>query len=184
MDIELFGLTTEELIVVMATATAVLVVLAVWNALLPRDVLAARARALVQQREALRSAAAAPRRRSRSAKTMGVMRSVVTRMKLFGSQQAEQRALALARAGLRSNDALIAFLFAKAALPLACGALAAFFIFVGGAVDWGLMFESAAVIAAALAGSYLPELYVSNLATKRRKKLGKALPDALDLMVI
>ncbi len=184
MDFELFGLSAEDLIIVMATVTAVLTVLAVWSALVPRDTMTARARALIDRREALRAAAAAPRKRGRSAKAMGVMRTVVTRLKLFGSQQAEQRAVQLARAGLRSNDAIIIYLFAKAAMPLGLGAAAAFFIFVVGVLDWGLMFKVAAAIGAALLGSYLPELYIANLAAKRRKKLTKALPDGLDLMVI
>ena len=103
-----------------ATATAIITVVAVWSAFLPKDNTAARARELLNRRETLR-ASATGRRRTRSVAAVGVMRTVVTRMKLLSSKHAETCSLKLARAGYRSNDAMIAFLFAKLAGPVVAG---------------------------------------------------------------
>jgi tight adherence protein C len=92
--------------------------------------------------------------------------------------------LKLARAGNRSHDAMIAYLFAKVAMPVACAAVAAFMIFVARVYDGPIAARLLIVVVALGVGAYLPDLYVRNAADKRRKKLQKALPDALDLMVI
>jgi tight adherence protein C len=181
----MFGIQFDDLIVFMATATALLTLLAVWAAFLPKDQTAARARALLDRREALRSAAMATRRRStHSVQAMGLMRSVVVRMKLLSSKHAESCTLKLSRAGFRSNDAMIMFLFAKVFGPLASGLAAAFLFYVVEIFDWQAMLKIGAVVAATLAGTYLPDLYVSNAMQKRQKQLRKALPDGIDLMVI
>ena len=180
----MFGTDVEQLIVMMATVTAVLTVVAVWAAFLPRDRSAARARALLDRRHALRAAAASKKRRAGSAQAVGLMRTVVTRLRLLGSKHAETCTLKLARAGFRANDAMITYLFFKMAGPLATGLLAAFLIYVVQIVDWPPIFRLCAVLAAALSGCYLADIYVSNAIQKRRALLQKALPDGLDLLVI
>ncbi len=179
-----FGLQPEDIIILLAALSAVLTVLAIWSALTPRDVLTARARALAERRDQLKAAALAPRRLGQNARAVSIMRSVVTRLNLMRDQQATTRGLLLARAGFRSNDAMIAYLFARMVMPAVGGAVAAFLVFgaklYGGPaiVQWGM------VMAGTLIGFYLPDIYLKNLAQKRQQKMAKALPDALDLMVI
>lgn len=180
-----FGLTIEQLITLMAAAAAVLTLFAIWSVLVPRDTMTARGRALIERRTALRAAAgAAARRRRHTVRAVGVMRSVVKRLNLMRSKQTERIALQLARAGFRSNDAVIPFVFAKAAAPLATGALAAVLLFVLNVYDASASVRLLIVIGAALVGSYFPELYIRNCTQKRQDKMRKGLPDALDLMVI
>ena len=180
----MFGIEFDQLIVVMATATAVLTVIAVWSAFLPRDQTAARAKALLDRRETLRTAATGKKRRSNSVQAVGLMRTVVTRLKLLSSKHAENCTLKLAQAGFRSNDAMIAYLFFKMVGPLLTGLLAAFLVYVTKIVDWPATYNLLALAAAAVAGTHVADIYVSNAAQKRRKLLQKALPDGLDLMVI
>jgi tight adherence protein C len=180
----MLGIPFEDIIIVMATATALLTVLAVWLAFLPKDNTAARARALIDRREALKAAAGGRKHRAKSVKAVGLMRTIVTRLKLLSSKHAESCALKLSGAGYRSNDAMIAFLFAKVAGPLGLGLLAAVLIYWMEVVDWAPFMKIAATMGAAILGSYLPDLYVSNALQKRQKQLQKALPDGLDLMVI
>lgn len=180
----MLGIPFEDIIVFMATATALLTAVAVWLAFLPKDNTAARARALIDRREALRAAAGGRKQRSKSVKAVGLMRTIVTRLKLLSSKHAESCSLKLAGAGYRSNDAMIAFLFAKVAGPLGLGLFAALLIYGMQLVDWPPFMKIAATMGAAILGSYLPDLYVSNALQKRKKQLQKALPDGLDLMVI
>ena len=46
------------------------------------------------------------------------------------------------------------------------------------------MVDAAAVVAAALLGSKLPDIFVKNVRTKRLESVRKALPDSLDMLVI
>ena len=71
---------------------------------------------------------------------------------------------------------------------MACPPLFAFvaFLLVYG-LDFGdipLAYRPIALVGAALLGFFGPDLYLSNLASKRRHALRKALPDGLDLLVI
>ena len=149
-----FGLTVDDMIVLMAALAAVLTVMAIWNALVPRDTLTARARALVERRAALKAAALAPKRRSHRLRAVGLMRAVVTRLNLMRNRQSARKTLLLARAGFRSGDATIAYVFAKAALPLICGGAAAMLLFgievYGGSQTMRILLTLAAALEARL----------------------------------
>jgi tight adherence protein C len=115
---------------------------------------------------------------------MAFVRRVVQRVNVMRDQQGEAIAQKLARAGWRSRDAQALYLFGKLALPfvLVLAALAVFFV----VSPYGLplVVRLGIVIGAGLLGSRLPELVVRNRTQKRNKEMQKALPDALDLMVI
>lgn len=180
----LFELTTEDMILLMAGLTAVLTVAAVWSAMLPRENLGGRGKTLVQRRRDLLDDALGPRKRTQSVQALNFMRMVVSRLQLLSSHHMDQWTLSLARAGLRSNEAMIGFLFAKAALPVMAGAITAFFVFVAGMGSFSQTTKLLLVVGASCIGALLPGLYIRNRAEKRRKQLLKGLPDALDLMVI
>lgn len=177
-------LTTEDAILLMAGLTAVLTVAAVWSAMLPRENLGGRGKTLIQRRRDLLDDALGPRKRTQSVQALNFMRMVVSRLQLLSSHHMDQWTLSLARAGFRSNEAMIGFLFAKAALPVAAGALTAFFVFVVGMGSFSQSTKLLIVVGSSCIGALLPGLYIRNRAEKRRKQLLKALPDGLDLMVI
>ncbi|MBB3933986.1 type II secretion system F family protein [Aureimonas phyllosphaerae] len=88
-------------------------------------------------------------------------------------------------AGLRTQRATTLFLFCRVALPLVFGLLAAFYIFGLGLMDgYKLPARIFACISAAYAGFYAPNFYVKNRAAKRGQSIGRAWPDALDLLLI
>lgn len=177
-------MTLEDAILLMAGLTAVLMVVAVWSTLLPRETMGDRGKTLIQRRQALLDEALGPRRRTRSIQALNFMRIVVSRLQMLSSHHMDQWTLSLARAGLRSNEAMIGYLFAKAVLPVGAGVAATFYVFVAGMGDLSFTLKMLVVVGAGCIGALLPGLYVRNLAAKRRKQLLKALPDALDLMVI
>ena len=86
----------------------------------------------------------------------------------------------LARAGIRSQDAMVKYLFAQISLPFIFGALTLVYT----NVLLSSQFASLPPIAAVLLGFYAPRIYLRNTADKRAKQLQLALPDGLDLMVI
>ncbi|HKY20085.1 MAG TPA: type II secretion system F family protein [Vicinamibacterales bacterium] len=82
----------------------------------------------------------------------------------------------LTTAGLRDLSAAIYFSTAKIVLPIALGLLA--FMVFGFVRGW------LAVLAAAIAGFVLPELWLSREIKLRQKAIRNGLPDALDLLIV
>ena len=192
MDFELDipGLGTlglEELILILAVATAVLLVLAVWAATLPRQESTRRARELVDRRAALRREnmeAANAKKQRRSVQGISMMRNVVGRFKLFSRMKASERQMILARAGYRSNDAVVVFLFSKLVCPIVTTAIGIFLFFGLQVYDASQPVLLICVGGCAVLGFFLPDIYISNETTKRKEILHKALPDGIDLAVI
>ena len=90
----------------------------------------------------------------------------------------------LVSAGYRSRDAIVVFTFFKLVSPLVFLAGAALYVYGTNPIDHGPMVDLAAVMAAALLGSKLPETFVKNVQKKRLESIRKALPDSLDMLVI
>lgn len=90
----------------------------------------------------------------------------------------------LAQAGFRGPKPVSRFYFFRFATPLALGAVAAFYLLV--IKDFGLTWNmKLVVVAAAFAiGYYAPNIYIKNVAQKRRDSIIGAFPDALDLLLI
>jgi len=178
------GLDVESLVVLLAALTAFVSAFAVWSALLHRDPAARRAEFIASQREALRAGVLTQRRRKEPDQSMTMMRQVVDRLQLMKSTQAEKIKTNLARAGWRTNDAVVRYLFMKLALPFAFGGIALFLVYGLNFGDLESTQKLIATLVAVILGAYFPDIIIKNAATKRQKEIQKSLPDALDLMVI
>ena len=178
------GMSVEDLLVIMSSLSVLVSAVAVWFAFLHRDVAAQRARLIAEQRREMRATVMGPRRREAHQPSMTIMRSVVETLKLLRSAQANKVSLRLTRAGWRSKDAMIRFFFAKFALPFLAGGIALFMLYGLDAYSMAPTWKAASALGATLFGAYLPDVMVYNAAGKRREAIRKALPDALDLMVI
>jgi tight adherence protein C len=180
-----FGLTAENLLLVLMTAVAFMTVLAVWYGLIERDPMERRARVLADRRTELRASVLKERGQSRRQKeSLSVMRRVVKLLKLMQSQQSSKLTDRLAQAGLRSRDAVTVFLFFKVAMPVLLAAAVFLLVHFLEIADLSPAVRLCAVLGGAGLGFFAPELYVSNLTSKRQLALSKGLPDALDLLVI
>ena len=177
---------------------AILVAIAVFATvftLLPafaRDPLKVRMKSVALERDELRAkqrarlAAEADRRRKglREEQSVG-MRNIVERLDLKRALADEKTLQKLKMAGFRGQNPLTKFLFFRLVLPFLGLALAVFYVFVLGSLGEQPFFVKLFVcILGGYAGFYLPVLYVSNRATKRKQSILKAWPDALDLMLI
>ena len=178
------GVSPETAIVAMAGVSAAVSVAAVWSALIYRDPAVKRARAMAAQRDRLRAGLMTPKRRQGHQQSMTLMRQVVDSLKLLKSDQVEKIQIKLARAGFRSKDALIGYLFCKFCLPFIFGGLSVLFLYGFGTFELQPMQKLLVAVGIVVLGAYLPDLFVKNCAQKRQEKIKRALPDALDLMVI
>jgi tight adherence protein C len=100
-----------------------------------------------------------------------------------GRQINETRKL-LVSGGFRSRDAIVVYTFFKLVSPFVFLAGAALYVYGLNPIGRGPLFDAAAVMAAALFGSKLPDLILKNARDKRLESIRKALPDALDMLVI
>jgi tight adherence protein C len=161
---------------------AFLTVAMVWVGLTVQQTSFRRVREIAAQRVSL--AAGETQRRRRSPGTPGgLMRRVVLALNLLRTERAQQITQRLASAGLRKQDAVIKYLFAKLVLPFALGLGALVWLKISHFTDLSSPLRGMIAIAATIFGFMLPDIWVKNVATKRQTKLQRQLPDALDLMV-
>lgn len=181
---ELIGLTQEQATIIMAGLSAATISLTVWVTLLHKDPGARRVKLIAAQREALRAGVIGPRRRQERLPTISLMRRVVDRLNLLRSAQASRISIKLMRAGWRSKDAIIRYLFMKVALPFVLGGIAIVLFYGLNLYGLNTSGKLAVTIGCVLLGAYLPDVVIKNAASKRAGNIRKALPDGLDLMVI
>lgn len=157
--------------------------------LLKRDQLTARMKALAIDREQLR-------RKNRAALSFehsergtlrktakGPWKSIVDALNLQKLLEDPTVSQKLLEAGLRGPGPLAVFYFCRFATPFLFLVLAAFYItFVKS--DLAPNVRMMVLVGASVAGFYLPNILVANIATNRRKSIMKAFPDALDLLLI
>jgi tight adherence protein C len=177
---------------ILAAVTAVIVFFTVMTVVTPvyqRSNLESRLKSVANRREELR-------RRSREALAgrqggsslrqtdEGVYKRVVERLQL--SRLLEDTGLTdkLAQAGFRGPSAISRFYFFRFVSPFLLAAFAALYLFVVNTFHWPVMTRVSACVAALLIGYYAPNIYIQNIATKRRESIVSVFPDALDLLLI
>jgi tight adherence protein C len=170
---------------VLAAIAAGFAVLAAWSGLTVKAE-RARARDLVARRRELRAGMIGERRRARGGADGigGLAVSVVRRLRLLQGEKTAEIRLKLAQAGMRSREALAAFLFSKLAGPPILGVLAVILLYGFELYHLSPSTRLLVCVGAVMAGFVGPEVWLKNRITKRRDILRKAMPDGLDLLVV
>jgi tight adherence protein C len=174
----------DDLIVLMAALTAAANAYLVYRVMLVRDPLGPRLRRLKERRDELRRELSAPRRRIKRERSIGAMKSVVGRLNLLRTREAKKASERLMQAGYRSPDAVTVYFFLKLALPFVFGAAALAAVYILHIVTLSPTMRAFVCLGAVVVGAYAPEIFLKNAITKRKDRLRKGLPDALDLLVI
>jgi tight adherence protein C len=114
----------------------------------------------------------------------GLYRKVVERLQLSRLLEDPKVAEKMAQAGFRGPKPISAFYFFRFVTPFALAMMTAFYLFVVN--DFGLptMSKVTFSVAAMVLGYYAPNIYITNIAQKRRESIVAAFPDALDLLLI
>lgn len=183
------GITLLDLVTLLIGATAFIAILAVWQAgLTARDPMRGRIKALQERRQALKAGLVTEAKRRQSpvkkAQSVNLMREVVKKLQLLQSEQTQKVGQKLAQAGWRHKDAIVVYLFFKMILPIIVTVAVVLFVFVLKALEGRPFLEMLVPVGAILLAFFGPDLIVKNAIQKRVDAIRKALPDALDLMVI
>ncbi|HYZ42771.1 MAG TPA: type II secretion system F family protein [Stellaceae bacterium] len=179
-----FGLGLDDAIIILATLAVIVTFFAIWQALRPSSAFERRLEQIILRKEKLRETALATRRSPHRRSAAGLMREAVTRLNLLRSRHAGEARGMLARAGFRSQDAMVKYLFAQISLPFLFGAAMLTNDNLLHLVPLPQQFAILPAMAAVVFGFYAPKIYLKNAAGKRAKQILKAMPDGLDLMVI
>ncbi len=181
---------TEYRLELGAAMMAFLTVLGLWKSMLPADPVSNRINKINARREDLIADQLSAKRLkaadkfSRDQIGMNTVKRVVEKLKLMGSEHAEGLQMQLAQAGYRGRDAMMVFLFFKAISPLIFGA---FGVFVAYSILDGKITGTMQLLVSVVGvtgGYYAPQVFVKNMKQKRGAAIRKAMPDALDLLVI
>ena len=112
------------------------------------------------------------------------IQNVVERFSLQKAFADENTGEALARAGLRGQGALNAYVFARFVTPFFMFVLAFVYLQFTIFADRPAYLNAIYSVFIALIGAYLPTLWLRNRTTKRQHSIRRAWPDALDLMLL
>lgn len=181
------GISGEDVITLLAAASAFLVMMAIWSTGIIKDGMDGKIKALQERRQDLKRGYVAPVKRRQTVKTkshVGIMHTLVSKFNLLKNEQAEKFQLKLTQAGYRSKEALVIFLFFKLVLPVIISIVAIIVIYGLGMFELTAIQKLISVIGSALFASYSPEIFLSNTTSKRNTLMQNALPDMLDLLVI
>lgn len=178
------GMTYDQLLAYAAGLAVLFGVIAIWFATIEREPAAHRLKALKQRRDDLYAAVVTPKKRGLGQQSLGFARRVTKRFQLLSGEHAAKASQKLMQAGFRSRDAVTMYMFAKLVLPAVFGIVTAVALYGFGSGGLEGQLNMLIACGSVLFGFYAPELFVKNLAERRRQVLSRALPDALDLLVI
>jgi tight adherence protein C len=181
-----FGFDLATVIVIVAFIAAFASVMAVASMFMQNDKFAARRKAValkrdelqIQQREGYSS-----RRRLQPTRSESAMRNVIKQLRLGDMLEQKELKRRMIQAGWRNSSAPVTFTFVRLALPIGMGVLAFFYI-VSLFPEGSMTMKAVSALIGAAFGWLLPTIFLKNAVNKRQKILTRALPDALDLMVI
>ncbi|MEE9380809.1 MAG: type II secretion system F family protein [Hyphomonadaceae bacterium] len=169
-------------------AAAVAMFATITSVMLPAlkgDKLETRLKAVANRREQLRRQSRAEiERKSLKRESKGFMSDMSSKLNLAKMLEDPNVIEKLTQAGLRGPGPLSAFYFARMIMPFVGAALMFFYIFFVNDHGQPTHMKYGIVFFGAAAGFYAPNMYVSNIASKRQESLMKAFPDALDMMLI
>jgi tight adherence protein C len=114
----------------------------------------------------------------------GAVKNIVERLQLSRLLEDPKVADKLAQAGYRGPSAISRFYVFRLFTPIVLALGAAVYVFGLNGMHLPFMQRIAACVGALVAGYYAPNVYVSNVATKRRESIVNVFPDALDLLLI
>lgn len=161
-------------------------VVTVAGPMLAEDKLGSRLKEVAKKREELRKKSRADLAKGTSLQHKNAnsfAKSLVDRFNLQKALADDTLSEKLIRAGLRGHAAQTMFYFYRAALPIIFGLIGLFYVIAFGD-EWVLQMKLGAVVGGLAAGYYAPNIYLKNLADKRRTKIMEAFPDSLDMMLI
>jgi len=184
---EILGISSVDLLSMVAGLVAVIVMMAVYSAALVKNPMKGRVKELQDRREALKAGLVTNQRRKSPVKkvdSVSSLRAIANKFQLLQDEQTKKVSAALMQAGYRSNDAVVIYQVARLTLPLMMGLIGVILFYGLGMMPTHQSLYPIYAIVMVLLGLKAPDLFVGNVKAKRTDLIRKGLPDALDLLVV
>jgi tight adherence protein C len=183
--LNLAGLVLNETTVAVLGGILVFIsIIALGNALVPHDPMAARLRSHQKRREQLRTTfLSGNTANDRKRASVGALKRILDRMKLLRGDDARKTSDQLAQAGWRSRDAIVIYLGLRLALPFV-GAFVGFFALLWFMPETTGTNKLLGALVAGILGGFAPVFGLKQAIKRRQTRLRRQLPDGLDLLVI
>jgi tight adherence protein C len=176
----------KNLLTAFAGALSFATVITLAGPLMNRDNLDSRMKSVSTRREELRrrSREALAKESSLRQRDESYYKKIVDKLNLQTLLEDPKVAEKLAQAGYRGPKPLSTYYFFRFVLPFVFAVLVGLYLFV--IKDFGLNWTMRLLITVAsfVTGFYAPNLWISNVASKRKVSIVRAFPDALDLLLI
>ena len=175
---------------ILAGIAALAVMLAIYAAITVRDPMAKRVKALNERREQLKAGIVTANARKRASivrrnQTTDSIRTFLESLKVLQDSQVKTVQQKLAQAGIRKKEWAVAVILGRMIGPIVLGGIALVVVYlINYFPEWGSFKRFAAFAVLVIGGYKGPDIFVSNLVSKRTALIRKGLPDALDLLVI
>ncbi|MCP4182093.1 MAG: type II secretion system F family protein [Hyphomicrobiales bacterium] len=114
----------------------------------------------------------------------GIMVSLVNKLNLKKTLADEKTFMNLKLAGYRKQSHIYVFLFFRVVLPLIMLVASAIYVFGISNMEYTFMIKVLIVLLVGYGGFYAPNMYISNVISKRQLSIRRAWPDSMDLMLI
>jgi len=188
LDILELIVTPQIGIMMLASAAVFVTILGIALPAVSRDRSAARMKTMATERDKMRAARVAELNGGEKSKlrfgSKGLMSQVVDQLNLRKTFETEEVKDKLKLAGMRGQAPVVAFVFFRLAAPILTFLAALAYLFLYNDHGLAAIFRIGISLAAGYVGFYLPNLFISNMITRRQQVLSHAFPDALDLLLI
>ena len=181
----------QLLVMTLAAVAAFATVLTIAMPILQQDRSTQRMKAMALERDKMRGARLADMKgrelgAGRLRQTQkGFMQELVERFELKSLFDTEEARNQLKMAGLRGQGPIVAYVFFRLVMPIVTTLFTLFYLFVVMThLSYPPVVKILMSLGAGFVGFYLPNVFVTNLITKRQQSIKAAFPDALDMLLI
>jgi tight adherence protein C len=184
----LSGLTSQELVALGLVVLIMVMTFVIWMNLVERDHLDVRMREMMAHKDTVMRRERAEQAKNqvrRPFQSTTLFNRLGTNLRRAQTDQATKARRFLSQAGWRSTEALGIYIFICAIGPmLGVFLVIAVYNMVPSLHDQAKMLKVFGLILFAFIGFKAPDVVVGRIVKRRKEKLDRALPDALDLMVV
>jgi tight adherence protein C len=190
MDFIELILRPQMLVMTLSAVAAFATVLTVAMPMLARDRISQRMKTMATERDVMRTARLAEIRKDQGNATKlrqapkGFMAQLVESTGVRSYFETEELRNTLKMAGLRGQAPLVAYMFFRVAAPPMAFVVALFYLFVLTNLPYPPMVKLLMAFGVGFLGFYLPNVFLSNMISRRQQAIKDAFPDSLDMLLI
>jgi tight adherence protein C len=181
----------EFLVTLLAAVCALATILTIALPMLARDKINTRMRVMAVERDTLRTArlaamAIADRTGGNKLRQTpkGYIQQIVDGLDLKTKLDSEELRMRLKSAGYRGEGPVLTYMVFRVVMPPVIFLIVLFYCFFVIDLDYPPIIKVLIALAIGAAGFYMPNMFIQNIANKRKLAIEQAFPDSLDMLLI